>query len=1247
MSDSAPPDETVDVPVPDAVLEAGLMAAFGAGSASRPSAGRSVLQDLSSVLQSVPHVHLRDPESGPGSPIVRTRSGEMPTGRDPAARYQLFGEIARGGMGAILKGRDADLGRDIAIKVLLETHQGKPDLLQRFIEEAQIAGQLQHPGVVPVYELGQFGDCRPYFAMKLVKGQTLSKLLEGRTDHGDNRIPLLKTFEQVCQTMAYAHSRGVIHRDLKPSNVMVGAFGEVQVMDWGLAKVLPEGGIADEARTQIRQEISVIRTRRTEGSDLPGSGGTETQAGSVLGTPAYMAPEQARGEVELVDERADVFGLGAILCEILTGKPAFTGKNAEAQRKSQTAKLEDAYDRLEACGVDAELIALAKQCLAAEPWDRPRHAGAVANTIAGYQGSVADRLRHAEVERAGAEFRAQEERKRRRITVGLAATLLILALATGSVGVWWWQERGDVTRDVESALAEAGAHEKAGRWPEARAALERASGRMVGRGLESLRRRVAEAQRDAKMVAELEEIKLQESESDINGGDFDSLETAEKFAAAFARYGISGPESSQQETARRIRESPIGENLIVALDDWRRRRNRLGIALKPTANGWMLQSVDPVDPIAAETGKVRIGDLVLGIGQGSDGPLVDIRGKSWPQVSRLLPGKQGSVFRIQVKPAGPGDPRICLLTRGDALGTWLEAVVEAADDNSWRRRIREAEWARDVEKMTFLARQPDASEQSPGSIYWLGLTLKSEELKEEAWKLLSRAQQRYPADFWLNHSLAGIWDNDSRGLAHRDEALGYSRVAVALRPTAAAAHNRLAIALMDKQAMDEAIEELRFALKLNPNHRPLHVNLGNALLGTDKVAEAIGEYREALKIHLNDGTTRYNLGIALGLKGELISAIAEYREAIRLDPTHANWFDALGASLSQTGAYDEAIAAHRRALEIDPKYTNADFHLFDTLVKKGDAVAEYQRAIKLDPKSALAYKNLGRALWKSGDLDGGIAATRKAIELDPTLADAHNYLGNCLGEKGDTDGAIAEYRVALRYQPNDSKLHTNLGKAFADKADFEAAKVETEIALRLDPKNDTAKTNLQTIEYNQALDRMLPAVLSGKTKPTPDDRIRLGLFCCSPGKKLYVTGARLFADALEAKPGLADDLPSENRYQAACAAAMAGCKSGKEVPPPDEQTRTGWRNRALVWLRADLVAYSKLVASGKPNDIAFVKERLTQGLKDDDLAGVRGKTALPNLSSKEQEDWKKYWADVEALLQKLKDKPVNSERSKN
>jgi hypothetical protein len=208
-----------------------------------PAASRVVdlLTSLGLAPAEMPQVLLRELPDEP-EPLARPRSTEMPPSGAIGTRYQLQGEIARGGMGAILRGRDVDLGRELAIKVLLESHQGNSEVVRRFVEEAQIGGQLQHPGVVPVYELGTFPDRRPYFAMKLVKGRTLASLLHERTGPAVDLPRFLAIFEQVCQTVAYAHARRVIHRDLKPSNVMVGSFGEVQVMDWGLAKVLPEGG---------------------------------------------------------------------------------------------------------------------------------------------------------------------------------------------------------------------------------------------------------------------------------------------------------------------------------------------------------------------------------------------------------------------------------------------------------------------------------------------------------------------------------------------------------------------------------------------------------------------------------------------------------------------------------------------------------------------------------------------------------------------------------------------------------------------------------------------------------------------------------------------------------------------------------------------------------------------------------------------------------------------------------------------
>jgi eukaryotic-like serine/threonine-protein kinase len=238
---------------------------------------QSVLDVLKTSLGEVAKVLLREAgdESQPGEPGER-----VPDSLSQAiGRYRLQSRIGGGGMGDVFRGRDTDLGREIAFKVLRDEHREHPDLARRFVEEAQIGGQLVHPGIVPIYELGSLADYRPFFTMKQVKGRTLHELLAARRTAAEDLPRYLSIFEQVCQTVAYAHARGVIHRDLKPANVMVGSFGEVQVMDWGLAKVLPRGDEANGEKAGSEPAASVIRTvRSTSEADA-------SLAGSVLGTP--------------------------------------------------------------------------------------------------------------------------------------------------------------------------------------------------------------------------------------------------------------------------------------------------------------------------------------------------------------------------------------------------------------------------------------------------------------------------------------------------------------------------------------------------------------------------------------------------------------------------------------------------------------------------------------------------------------------------------------------------------------------------------------------------------------------------------------------------------------------------------------------------------------------------------------------------------------------------------------------------
>ncbi len=556
MNEPHDPNETVTVSSASAdSLDAGLAAGYG----RRVDGPASVLSALGSTLGSLRPVLLKEAQ-GESALVVKPGSDAMPSKDQTGDRYQLSGEIARGGMGAVLRGRDVDLGRDLAIKVLLERYVDRPEIARRFIEEAQIGGQLQHPGVVPVYDIGRFGD-RPFFTMKLVKGQTLSALLAERTDPAADRPHLLGIASQVAQAMAYAHAKGVIHRDLKPANVMVGAFGEVQVMDWGLAKVLAEGGVADEERAsrahQTPEDVTTIRTARSSGS--AGSHGTDTEAGSMLGTPAYMPPEQANGDIAHLDRRADVFGLGAILCEILTGKPPYTGRSAEeVRRKACNGDLAESTARLDACGADRELIALTKGCLAAEASDRPKDAQEVAEGLSAYLASVQERVQVAERERAVAEAKAIEERRRRRVQLALAAALLALTTLGGLGTTYYLQQRAAraaaeqrVIDQVTTLHKQAIEHpEEIGRWEIALAAVEQADPKTRDQFV-TLQKAIDDglkaAQRDKALLDRL--VDIRSAEADDPDGSISDNDYADAFRAA----GIDLAGLAAAEAGARIR----------------------------------------------------------------------------------------------------------------------------------------------------------------------------------------------------------------------------------------------------------------------------------------------------------------------------------------------------------------------------------------------------------------------------------------------------------------------------------------------------------------------------------------------------------------------------------------------------------------------------------------------------------------------------------------------------------------------
>lgn len=282
--------------------------------------------------------------------------------------YRIQGEIARGGMGVIYAARDIALDRDVVIKLPLLSKTNVEKVISRFKSEARITAKLPHPGVPPVHTSGTLPDSRPYLVMKLIRGSTLADLLRKRKLPNQDLDRFLLIFQQVADTVGFAHRVDIIHRDLKPNNIMVGSFGEVQVMDWGLAR---EGSVGSEKPESDDQKSTQYHE-------------SLTQTGDVLGTLSYMAPEQARGEY--VTSRADVFALGAILVEILTGAPLYLRQHGmNLWEMVCTGETSSVLQRLQALRIDPDLITLTMRCLEVDADKRPGSASEVAMVIEAYR----------------------------------------------------------------------------------------------------------------------------------------------------------------------------------------------------------------------------------------------------------------------------------------------------------------------------------------------------------------------------------------------------------------------------------------------------------------------------------------------------------------------------------------------------------------------------------------------------------------------------------------------------------------------------------------------------------------------------------------------------------------------------------------------------------------------------------------------------------------------------------------------
>ena len=883
-------------------------------------------------------------------------------------RYLILDEIDRGGMGVVYRAFDRELQREIAIK--LSSDQSDGDRAIRFRREAQISARLQHPGVIPIHQVGQLKDGRQYIAMKLVDGETLSSVIR---DQGNPQPPtkLLAIFADICNTMAFAHSREIIHRDLKPENIMIGAFGEVQIMDWGLARKLDGEqleDVPDHDFASIEAETT-LKAKETQ-SLIPG----ETQVGSVMGTPAYMSPEQAHGLK--ADQRADVFSLGGILFEIITGQAPFDAPTATmALAKSIDSDLASAFARLDSSEADDPLIQLTKECLSAAPDQRPADGRVLSQKVADYLSNRERKFEENRLEKARTTERliAQQKRNRQLIWSGglIVTTLVALAVA----GFLYLSEKNARLADsarieretvaqrilaeakIRTSLASATVytqtaatrrpHLQYSDWVLAKKEIEKAASVAtpeIGPELEMEIRELEEAIRLGEAVALRWRNRRQLEEScrnelfrlaEISNYPEDMALCKDhnllpKINAVFEKLGIR-PGVISHSAVERLTESEFRDDLFYGLMIWRREAN------------------------------ARLDDKTL---------------------SRAEARKFADIY------------------------LWISELIDAADPDPFRTEVREhilnARFGRVVE----LAGTENAT-SSLLSVHTVAMALATLEInRDERLDFLLRAQQQFPSDFFVN------WYLPTYG-GGPNNAKKFALACYSLRPESPGVLSKLGFLYLSEGAIDNAIETLEKLVKVAPWYH----------LGQFRLAEA---YHRKGKLEKADEQFKIAAKVREQVRGSIESRIEYLRDFNQFAEA-----EALELMLTQTqpqkrpeadgsrGVTDEKLSDEKTRLnkliatqislvENEPSLTNfrqlarqyrelcdllnvagRRFELDVTLHK---AVEDFESLVVLAPELSAPYNELSRLCETFDQLAPAVAAIRKAISIAPVKNEYHARL---------------------------------------------------------------------------------------------------------------------------------------------------------------------------------------------------------------------------------------------------------------
>lgn len=1154
------------------------------------------------------------------------QSGERGRERRPPdiAGYEVLEMVGSGGMGVVYRARHVKLNRVVAMKMLLAGGYAGPRELERFTRETESIAALGHPNIVQVFDAGEC-DGRPYFTMEFMGGGSLSQALKGTP------LPAKEAAEftaVLARAIHFAHENGIIHRDLKPGNVLLASDGTLKIADFGLAGRL---GVSE--------------------------GATLTLDGVHLGTPSYMAPEQASGSASTSASRcpgADIYGLGAILYEMLTGRPPFRGETvAETQR--QVIHEEPVPPALLNPRTPRDLQTICLKCLQKSPEQRYASALELAEDLDRFVNGDPIKARPvSHVERA---VRWVRRRPAPAALVLTVSALLVLAAALG-VGAW----RTAAKRATEVAvwtpqLELVRQFERDGELKRARALLPRP---LDVEAIE-IRSQVQSALAELELAGKLDAIR--DSRRDIVGGRFDlsvNLARSDKaYEAAFGEAGFGRVGEEPGAVAGRISQSPIRASLVAALDDWSictaeetRVRWTMEVARRadPDPSGWRDRARQP------GLSREELTELAATAVVESQSPqlLVALSGRM------VIAGADVTPFLERVQRQYPGDfwasysmgeshveknpaeairyYQAALASHpGSALGH--QAVGRALSD---ARRLDEAV----VHFREALRREPAFA----AAMGQLGYVLALQGHGEEGLRLANESVAREGSA-----SALGALGGTLEALGRDDEALVAYRRSVVVDPQYFWGHLNVARLLDAAGGSDECMTELECCRRLKPDSGWVYV----AIAGQLKKAGRIDEAMEKLNVAagLNSPVWCANAHAELGecwrAKGSVQMALMEYDQSLLLIPAQPSALRARREVMVQLGAGRAARAGWEQALNTGPMvdedwngyaelciyledqdaYKNACHRLLDLFGSSDNprdcehagracllgvlppadtsrAVAMIGRAVGADMPPGQDWARpyflvaQGLARYRVDDFDGAISSigedSRRVLGPLPhlVLAMAHQRAGH----RAEALRSLAHALQIFDWEPSHA--------GGPDDWMYHAVRREAE---------RTVMPNLQ-------------ALVAGRDSPGGGDE-RIALLAVCESTRRYARAAALYAEVFDAEPGLAEDLEAGRRYSAACCAARAGRGEGRDGESLGDGQRALWRGRARTWLKADLAGWEAACAGGSVDRETAVRT-LAQWRVDPDLGGVRDPGPLAALSADERDEWVSLWSQVDGVIRR-------------